>query len=133
VENQVRFEPKQGLDIFLTQPGPEPVTEEVSIAQHEHSGSQIPGQSIDHAHLTSAAWLDNKPEFGVSSKFDQTEFANLGERPVASTTLWSPKGSGVGGCVGDIQHRSVDPDQTQPTVMPAWSIGPGQWPDDLLE
>jgi hypothetical protein len=133
VENQVRFEPKECFNIFLSQPGPEPVTEEIPVAQHEHPLTQIPGQSLYHAHLASAAWLDHNPEFGVSAELDQAEFANLGERPVASTTLWSPKGSGVGGRVGDIQHRSVDPDQTQPTVMPAWSIGPGQWTDDLLE
>ncbi len=69
----------------------------------------------------------------MRAKLDQAEFANLRESPVTATTLWSSKGSGVGGGVGHIQDRSVDPDQTQPTVMPAWSIGPGQWTDDLFE
>ena len=119
VENQVRFEPKECLNIFLSEPGPELVTEEIPVAQHEHPLTQIPGQSLDHAHLASAARLDHNTEFGVSTELDQVEFANLWERPVASTTLWSSKGSGVGGRVWDIQDRCVDPDQTQPTVMPA--------------
>ncbi len=91
-------------------------------------------QRRDHRPLAAVDVLDDHRDFDMSTQLDQTELANLGERPVAARPCRGASKSGViGGRVRDVKDGAIDTHQTIPAVECSRRGGLGQRPDDLGE
>ena len=91
-------------------------------------------QRRDHRPLAAVDVLDDHRDFDMSTQLDQTEFANLGERPVAARPCRGASKSGViGWRVRDVKDGAIDTHQTVPAVECSRRGGLGQRSDDLGE
>ena len=78
--------------------------------------------------------LTSHRDFDMSTQLDQTEFANLGERPVAARPCRGASKRGViGRRVGDVKDSAIDAHQAVPAVERSRRGGLGQRPDRLGE
>jgi len=78
--------------------------------------------------------LDDHTDFDVSSQFDQTEFANLGEGPITARPCRGASKRGViGWRVRDVKDGAVDAHQTVSAVECAGGGGLSQRADDQGE
>src|SRR5208283_3909239 len=105
-----------------------------SVQEQEHLRGEMTEQRRDHGPLAAVDMLDEHRDFDMSTQLDQTELANLGERPVSARPCRGASKSGViSGRVRDVKDSAIDPHQTIPAVECSRRGGLGQRSDGLGE